>query len=682
MVHPAASGVYGVQNIFSGGTGIVFGIAGFLQLCIAGYAIRLNRLFGTSRVGWSLFWAFLLLALLHVVQAFVQNHPVTTFEVNLEVIYVLISLLLLTGMIHLHSILGEQTRLKRKEQRMRDDLESEVQRKTAHLNKAIAELEAQVEERRRAEEQVREQAKLLDLTHDAIIVQDLEGHILYWNKGAENTYGWTASEAAGQLTSQLWSVGALTFQLARKTACEKGRWEGETSVLNKYGQKVLIDSDWTLVCDPQGAPKFIMIVSTDITDKRRLEIQTLRSQRLESIGTLASGIAHDLNNVLTPLLISVQFLKEKCATREEQKLLDTMRSNVLRGARLIKQILVFGRGIKGDRAVVTMGQLAQDIKQIVHDTFPKSLEFESRVPSGIWTIIGDATQIHQVLLNLFVNARDAMPNGGRLTLQMENVMIDELYASKNPEAKPGPYVLVSVTDTGTGIPEEIVNKIFEPFFTTKEHGKGTGLGLSTCFTIVKSHGGFINCYSELGKGSAFKVYLPANPGVSAAEGQTPPSSSIPRGKGELILIVDDERPIREFAQLTLEHFGYRTLVAANGAEAVSLYLIHQHEIAVVLTDMAMPVMDGPSAIAALKSINRNILIIGTSGLEPVATGKAGIEMVHFISKPYTTDALLQALHCILHREPAVTAPTSIDAAFSPAGQKPHVNGKQVALEQG
>ncbi len=657
----AATGTAGHSTVFDR-TDIIIGVAGVLQLCVAVYAIRLNRLFGAGQVGWSLFSAFLLLALLHLIQSFSQPHVVNGFQVDLEVVYALISLLLLTGMAHLHTVLreqqhtmGEQERRKVLEQQLRVELESEVQKKTAFLNHAVETLKLEIEVRKRAEAQIGAQARLLDLAHDAIVVQDLEGRVKYWNEGAHNIYGWTAQEAAGNKICDLVSHELLKYEDAVKAVQETGRWEGEVSTRTKAGQKVLVEEDWTLVRDARGNPESIMVISADVSEKRALETQTLRLQRLESIGTLAGGIAHDLNNVLTPLLLSVELLRDKINTEDERELLDALKSNALRGARLVKQILTFGRGVKGDRVIVKPAKLVQEIRQLVLDTFPKSLEFELRVAEDLWPVTGDATQLYQVLLNLCVNARDAMPKGGRLSIQMENVMLDDSYVGRNLEAKPGPYVLIKVTDNGSGIPKSIQNRIFEPFFTTKEHGKGTGLGLSTSFTIVKNHGGFINCYSEPGNGTAFKVYLPAEAGVTAMEQKPAEPASLPQGRGELVMIVDDEQVIREFAQITLECFGYRTVTAADGAEAVSVYKSRQHEIAIVLMDMWMPVMDGPSAIEALKAINDRVLVIGTSGLGGIAGEKVEKCLSHFIPKPYTTDSLLHGLRAVLER-PITVAP--------------------------
>jgi PAS domain S-box-containing protein len=509
-----------------------------------------------------------------------------------------------------------------------------------------------VTERKRAEERAREEAMLLDLAQDAIIVRDMEDRILYWNKGAEQLFGWTRSEAMGQPVWKLLHEEPDKYQNAMKLVQEKGRWIGELTCQDKKGHKLIVETRLNLVNDPQGKPRSILSISTNITEKKKLEAQFLRSQRMESLGTLAGGIAHDLNNVLTPLLVAVQVLKEKVTDPDGLALLESLQTNVQRGSSLVKQVLAFGRGVEGERAVIQPKNIAREIKQIVQETFPKSMEFEFQTTPDLWSIVGDTTQLHQVLLNLCVNARDAMPQGGKLSIHMENVTLDDTYADMNLEAETGPYVLIRVADTGTGMPREIQEKIFDPFFTTKEQGKGTGLGLSTTLAIVKSHGGFINCYSEPGKGAVFKVYLPASI-TPAAEKTAARQSSLPHGHNELVLVVDDEEPILKVARKTLERFGYRVLLAANGAEAVALFKSHHQEIAAVIMDMAMPVMDGAATITALKAIHPGVKVISSSGLSTdggvVETKGAGVK--HFIPKPYTAETMLDTLHALLHEKP-------------------------------
>jgi CheY-like chemotaxis protein len=247
-----------------------------------------------------------------------------------------------------------------------------------------------------------------------------------------------------------------------------------------------------------------------------------------------------------------------------------------------------------------------------------------------------------------VNARDAMPDGGSLTLSAENIELDSHYAGLNPDARAGPYVVLQIEDSGSGIPPEVIEKIFDPFFTTKEVGKGTGLGLSTTLAIVKSHAGFIRVYSELGKGTTFKVHLPAQTEPSS-ETMAETSSEMPRGHGELILVVDDETSVRQITQQTLEAFGYRVILAADGAEAVAIYAVRASEIAVVLTDMTMPVMDGMSTIRVLRKINPAVRVIGASGLaaNSQVTQTASLGVKYFLPKPYTAETLLKTLKQIL-----------------------------------
>lgn len=384
---------------------------------------------------------------------------------------------------------------------------------------------------------------------------------------------------------------------------------------------------------------------TDLTERKKLEKQFLRTQRMESIGTLAGGIAHDLNNVLAPILMSVELLKESNPSHESAEILNTLETSAVRGADLVKQVLSFARGVTGERVSVAFSHLMRDLVKVMRDTFPKSIDVHLECPPDLWSVTGDPTQLHQVVLNLCVNARDAMPHGGRLQLSLENVVLDDTYTAWNSEAHAGAYVVVTVADTGTGIPSDLREKIFEPFFTTKEMGKGTGLGLSTTMAIVKSHGGFINLYSEVGKGAKFKVYLPAATTAALAENVAVAQTGLPRGRGELVLVVDDEDGVREIARRTLERYGYRVVLAANGAEAVAVYARQHADVAVVLTDMAMPIMDGPALIVALRAMNPAVKIIGSSGLTSHrgVSRALGAGVAEFVPKPYTARVLLTAL---------------------------------------
>jgi len=510
--------------------------------------------------------------------------------------------------------------------------------------------QTELTERKQAEQKIREQAALLDVATDAIFVRDLEKNILFWNKGAERLYGWKAEEAIGKNANQLLYQETFSQQLkeAQLTLAHKGEWQGELHQLTKDGKQIIVESRWTLVRDEQEKPKSILVVNTDITEKKLLEAQFLRAQRLESIGTLASGIAHDLNNILAPILMTAQLLETQLHDQRSQRLLPILVTNAKRGAALVKQVLSFARGVEGTCTVLQIKHLVTEIRQIVKQTFPKSIEFYTDIPSNLWTVSGDATQLHQVLMNLCVNARDAMLNGGTLKICAKNLFIDEHYARMHLEAKVGPYIVITVADTGTGIPPEIVERIFEPFFTTKELGKGTGLGLSTVIGIIKSHGGFITVYSEMGRGTEFKVYLPAVEAMEALE--VADGELLPLGHGELILVVDDEAAIREITKTSLETYNYKAITASDGIEAIALYAEHRDQISVVLTDMLMPSMDGATTIRTLQKINPNVKIIAVSGLastdKQTAATSAGVKM--FLSKPYTAKELLTTINRVLN----------------------------------
>jgi PAS domain S-box-containing protein len=512
-------------------------------------------------------------------------------------------------------------------------------------------IRSDITERKRAEQQIREQAALLDQAQDAILVRDLDRNILFWNKGAEKIYGWTAEEVIGKNAAEVLFKGPSSqFEAARKAIIRDGEWKGEIRQTHRNGTEIVVESRWTLVRDEQGEPKSILIINTDITEQKRMESQFLRAQRMESIGTLAGGIAHDLNNVLSPILMSIDMLQLKTTDESSRKWLEVLRANAERGGNMVRQVLSFARGVAGERVALQPKHLIKEIVKILRETLPKSIEINFYIPEDLWIISADATQMHQVLMNLCVNARDAMPEGGSISIRAENAFVDENYARMHIEAKAGRFVLIAVSDTGPGMTAEIQSRIFEPFFTTKEMTKGTGLGLSTALTIVKSHGGFINVYSELHRGSQFAIYLPALDSPGSLESGAM-QTDLPVGNDELILVVDDEESIREITRGTLETFGYRVMTASDGTEALAIYADRKNEIAVVLTDMIMPFMDGPATIRALQRMNPEVKIIAASGLGTgQRAGEGTLEGVSvFLNKPYTAEKLLKTLAHVLGR---------------------------------
>ena len=486
---------------------------------------------------------------------------------------------------------------------------------------------------------------LLDVATDAILLINLEGTILYCNQSAERIFGWTGQEAIGKDAKEL-LYKEFTQELAEalQQVIQNGSWKGELEKVTKQGRDITVASRWTLVRDEAGNPKSILTVDTDITEKKLLENQFFRTQRLESLGTLASGIAHDLNNMLTPILAISQLLPLKLnhLDNTSSEMLNMLEANAKRGADLVKQVLSFARGNEGKRTVLQVKHILKDIEQFAKGTFPKSIAIERNFPQNLWTVSGDATQLHQVFMNLVLNSRDAMTEGGILRIEAENKFIDESYAKMNIEAKIGFYILVTITDTGIGISPQIIDRIFDPFFTTKEVGKGTGLGLSTVLGIVKNHGGFVEVSSKIDKFTQFKVYLPSMEGDVSA---IPEREQLPVGNNELILLVDDEIAICEIVKTTLETYNFRVITAQDGIEAIAIYVQRKNEINLILIDIMMPSMDGATTIRTLRQMNSKVKIIAMSGLvsNESLTQYNNLDVQGFLAKPFSAIELLNLL---------------------------------------
>ena len=497
---------------------------------------------------------------------------------------------------------------------------------------------------------------------DVVWDWDLAANTFWWNDGFLTTFGFAAGElepSVGSWTGRIHPDERQRVLDGIHHAIANGAelWEAEYRVARKDGTYAFVLDRGIILRDAAGRGTRMVGGMRDLTAHKQLEAQSLHAQRMESIGTLAGGIAHDLNNVLTPIMLSIELLRNDAANDpRHQKLLESIYTNSRRGADLVRQVLSFARGVDGQRSAIRLRQLLSELEGIISPTFPRNIRIVTEASPTLWPITADPSQMHQVLLNLVVNARDAMPQGGTLTLTAANVTIDAQFAGMSKDARPGGYVLLQVTDTGHGIPAGLRERIFDPYFTTKKPGHGNGIGLVTVHTIVHNHGGFLNVESEVGKGTTFRIYLPADPALRSTVTVPPFAAVLPRGRDELILVADDEPSIRDITRQTLEASGYRVLTAADGAEAVALYASHATDIALVITDMMMPIMDGTMTIQVLQRINPAVRIIVASGLDSwkYGAGAANSGVYDYLPKPYTTETLLKVIRGAIDR-PAAAA---------------------------
>lgn len=483
-----------------------------------------------------------------------------------------------------------------------------------------------------------------------IVITDVEGTIEWVNPAFTKATGYEADEAIGENPRILKSGRqcARFYEDLWATITAGKVWVGNLTNKRKDGTFYDEEAVITPVLDEAGKITHFIAIKEDVTEKHRMENQLLRSQRMESIGLLAGGVAHDLNNVLAPIMMSIELLKEQDmpATMRDD-LIESLDKGCQRGAGIIRQVLTFARGVEGDRVLVQVRHLVKDLISIAKETFPKNIEMVMNIPANLSPVSGDATQLHQVLMNLTLNARDAMPNGGRLEVSGGNVTLENGRDYLDVSIPPGKYVRLIVADNGVGIPAAKVDRVFEPFFTTKELGKGTGLGLPTSLGIVKSHHGLLEVESAVGAGTRFTVYLPV---ADAADEREDIVLAMPaRGHGETILLVDDEEGVRNVMGHALKRHGYKVLTASDGAEGVGIYARQMDEIDLVISDIMMPIMDGVAMVRALASINPEVRVMGCSGF--VGDGANGgliedlrkLGVCTVLSKPFAVDELLRAV---------------------------------------
>jgi PAS domain S-box-containing protein len=505
--------------------------------------------------------------------------------------------------------------------------------------------------RHETERLLRDQASILDKAGDAIAITDSQNRVTFWNQSAARTFGWTANEAIGREDVDLFGHNASAEIQAARSATEKNlEWRGEIRLQDRQGKPLVMDNRITLLRDDEGRPQGRLWIATDITERKRIEEQFFRAQRLESLGMLAAGIAHDLNNVLAPIFLAAPMLRDHVQDPSDLRMISTLEKSAERGAALVRQILGFAQGADGEHRPLHLKHLLRDIATFVGETFPKSIRLETDIKNDLWRVKANPTQLHQVLLNLCVNARDAMLAGGTLSLKAENILIDASSSDDHQGVCPGAFIAFQVEDTGVGIPPDVLARIWEPFFTTKGIDKGTGLGLSTVRGIVESHSGVITVHTTPGQGTRFRVYLPALDQAQESGSISIPAPEIPRGNGEWILVVDDEASIRNMSATMLSRQGYRVLTAADGAEAIALFTPRSKEIQLVITDLSMPNLDGAGLARVIRRLNSGVKIIAVSGLADGQRGELPTQNFtdFFLHKPFRSEALLKMTHEILN----------------------------------
>lgn len=498
----------------------------------------------------------------------------------------------------------------------------------------------------------REFAAILEQINEAVLVCELDGQVRTCNDYAEKLLGITQDKAIGKYAYELLSVDRSEWLQQRERLLSSGLAVRDRPWTSPTGGQLILEERRSLIRDEEGQPAGKLVLLIDVTDQRREEAKERRSQRLESVGTLAGGVAHDLNNVLTPILMSAKLLKR--GSKNAERLLDTIVLSAERGAKMIKKLLAFAGGENAGRHPVDLREVVLEAEDILSHTLPKTIDLQIKVPSRLPKIMADATELSQVVMNLAINARDAMPEGGRLEIEVNHFDGTTADAKHRGTLRAQSHVLLTVADNGEGIPLEIVDRVFDPFFTTKAQGKGTGLGLATVLGIVRSCGGDINVFSEPGMGTTFSIYLPVatEPLVSP---QSKNAIALALGKGETILLVDDEPLIIDTARETLESNGYRVLSAPGGAEALTLWNAHKAEIDLVVLDMMMPGMDGIETKKALRNLNAHVKIVASSGLRrPESEGDKLSDVEGFLPKPYSDEQLLHAVRCAIDAEPRKT----------------------------
>jgi PAS domain S-box-containing protein len=484
----------------------------------------------------------------------------------------------------------------------------------------LAALVRQLARAQTGEQAIREQAALLDLTRDTVFVRDLADVITYWNRGAEDLYDWRSSEVLGRTSHEvLQTAFPAPLDQINAELNRTGYWEGELVHTRRDGRKLTVASRWALQRGEEGRPRAILETNNDITarkhaeaDNERLEAQLRRSQKMEAIGTLAGGIAHDFNNILGAILGYGEVAQRKAGdNRAIRDALDQVMQAGYRGKRLVEHILAFSRSGVGERTPVHVQSVVEETLDILAASLPPEVRLDKALQAADAAVIGDATQLHQVAMNLCTNAVKAMPQGGVLTVTLDRSEVAEARTLSHGALDPGPYVQLQVADTGTGIPPSILERIFDPFFTTKAVGEGTGLGLSLVHGIVADFGGAIDVATRQGLGTTFCVWLPARGETTAPLVEA--IGELPQGHGETVMVVDDERALVALAEDTLALLGYEPAGFDSSLAALAAFRAEPQRYDLVLTDETMPELTGTDLARELQRVRAGVPVVLMSG---------------------------------------------------------------------
>jgi len=477
---------------------------------------------------------------------------------------------------------------------------------------------------------------LLEQAQDAVFVCDPEDRILFWNNAASALYGWAADEVRGKVSAELLHTEQIhRLGGAAHTTLIEGYWAGELRQKRKDGTTVLVDSRWTLIRDAEGRAKSVLVISTDITGKRELEVYELRARHMQGIASLASALASDLDTMLTPVMLAVPSVAVKSDDEPSRQAVAVIATNARRGMETANQVLALAENAGSGKGLLDPTELLAETVRSVQGGLPASIQLETSIPEGLWGIPGTAAQIQQVLTNICANAREAMPDGGVIRIDAENTLIEAQSVGSIPHALPGKYLVITIGDTGVGIPPEILGKVFEPFFTTKPAGRTTGLGLSTAAAIARNHRGFINIFSEVGRGTNVKVYLPAE--ESAGQGA---EADLYLGRGKRVIVAQPQASLRDILKKILVAHGYDAVTVRDGSEAIALCRRPRAGVEAAILDVDLPFMEGPAVARILKSINPELKIILTGEIQ----GETPESASAVLRKPFSTQKILAALH--------------------------------------